>query len=147
MIKGVNGAVFKGIMGARLHRLGDEPILIVTHEGFLSLKVSEEVTAQVVEVLQASPVQLYGIIDLRQATTSFSEMLRIVAQQSSGAPATFTHPDTYVVLVGEHVLIRLFQKLMRERKFGSVTLSIFYNMDEALRAVRQRIRADAEQVS
>ena len=133
-------------MAATLQKLDDEPILIVTHEGYLSLKSSEEVTAQVVQALDASPVPLYGIIDLRSATTDFAEFMRILVHQSSGAHGTVSNRESYVVLVGEHVLIRLFQSLMRERKLGGVTLSVYYTMDDALRAMRQRIKADVQQV-
>jgi hypothetical protein len=134
------------MMTATLQKLDDEPILIVTHEGYLSLKSAEEVTAQVVQALSQSTVPLYGIIDLRSASTDFAEFMRILVHESSGARGTVSNRESYVVLVGEHVLIRLFQSLMRERKLGGVTLSVYFTMDDALRAVRQRIKADAQQV-
>ena len=132
-------------MTATLQKLDDEPILIVTHEGYLSLKSAEAVTAQVVQVLDAAETPLYGIIDLRKATSDFPEVMRILVHQSKGARGTLSNRDSYVVLVGEHVLIRLFHRLISERKLGGVTLSVFYTMDEALRAVRLRIEADARQ--
>jgi hypothetical protein len=132
-------------MAATLQKLDDEPILIVTHEGYLSLKDSEDVTAQVVQVMDASPDPLYGIIDLRNATTDFAEFMRILTHQSMGARGTLSNRESYVVLVGSHVLIRLFHNLMRERKLGGVTLSVYYSMDEALAAVRQRIKTDGQQ--
>ena len=132
-------------MGATLRKLDDEPILIVAHEGTLTLEGVEDVTARVVEAMQEAGTPLYGIIDLRNATTDLAEALRIVAHQSTGAMGTLSNRDSYVVLVGSHVLIRLFQKLMRERKFGGVTLSVYNRMDEALAAVRERIGRDAQQ--
>ena len=132
-------------MGATLQKLDDEPILIVTHEGYLSLKGVEEVTAQVVQAMDESKTPLYGIIDLRNATTDFAEFMRILVHQSSGARGTLSNRESYVVLVGAHVLIRLFHTLMRERKLGGVTLSVYYTMEDALRAVRLRIKADAQQ--
>ena len=132
-------------MGASLQKLDGEPILIVTHEGYLSLKVAVDVTEQVVEMMDELPVPLYGIIDLRNATTDFAELLRILAQQSAGMRGTLSNRENYVVLVGSNVLIRLFHSLMRELKFGGVTLSVYYTMDEALRAVRSRIEIDSKQ--
>jgi hypothetical protein len=132
-------------MGATLQKLDGEPILIVTHEGYLSLKSTEEVTTRVLQAMDEAKVPLYGIIDLRSATSDFPEFLRILAYQSTGARGTLSNRESYVVLVGEHVLLRLFHTLMRERKFGGVTLSVYYTMDEALRAVRLRIKLDAQQ--
>ena len=134
-------------MAATLRKLDDEPILIVTHEGFLTLEVSEAVTAQVVQAMEAADTRLYGIIDLRNATTDLREVLRIVSQQSRGARGTMTHEETYVVLVGEHFFLRMFHRLLRERQLGGVTLSVYVTMDEALRAVRQRIRVDAAEAA
>jgi len=97
------------IMGATLRKLDDAPILIVTHEGFLDLKASEEVTVKVAQVLQESHVPLYGIIDLRDATTDFSEMLRILYHQTLGSAGTISAEKDRVVLVGSHPLIRVFR--------------------------------------
>src|SRR4051794_1354790 len=133
-------------MTATLQLLDNEPILIVTHEGYLSLRDTEDVTAQVVQALDVSKVPLYGIIDLRKASTDFAEFMRILVYQSTGARGTLSNRESYVVLVGTNVFIRLFHNLMRERKLGGVTLSVYYTMDEALRAVRLRIQADAQQV-
>ncbi|MEO8394581.1 MAG: hypothetical protein ABI700_16420 [Chloroflexota bacterium] len=132
-------------MTATLQKLDNEPILIVTHEGYLSLKDTEEVTARVIQAMDAAETPLYGIIDLRSATSDFSEFMRILVYQSTGARGTLANRESYVVLVGTNVLIRLFHNLMRERKLGGVTVSVYYNMDEALRAVRLRIEADAQQ--
>jgi hypothetical protein len=134
-------------MAATLQKLEGEPILVVTHEGFLSLQSAEAVTAQVVEVLEAADTRLYGIIDLRNATSDLPEVLRILVQQTKGARGTLTDQEVYVVLVGEHLFIRIFHKLIRERQLGGITLSVYVSMDEALRAVRQRIRVDATQAS
>jgi hypothetical protein len=130
-------------MTATLNKLEGEPILIVTHEGFLTAENSVEVTERVVHVMEEVGTQLYGIIDLRKATCDLPELFRILAYQSKGARGTLTHEETYVVLVGEHLFIRLFHKLFRERAFGGVVLSVYMSMDEALRATRQRIAADA----
>lgn len=132
-------------MSATIQRLDDEPIIIVTHEGHLTLEISESVTAQVAEILENSDVPLYGIIDVRDVTSSFSEILDILIQQSRRTPGTLPTQQGRVVLVGSHVLIRLFQKLLRERRFGGVILSVYYSMDEALAAVRARIEADREE--
>jgi hypothetical protein len=131
-------------MGATLQKLDGEPILLVTHEGYLTLKITEAVTAQVIQALDASETPLYGIIDLRHATTDFPEFLRIVAHQSIGTRGTLSNRESYVVLVGSHILIRLFRTLMGERKLGGVTIAIYTTMDDALRAVRLRIKADAQ---
>ncbi|HVU10976.1 MAG TPA: hypothetical protein VHD90_06845 [Phototrophicaceae bacterium] len=134
-------------MTATLHILDGEPILIVTYEGYVTLQITEEVTAQVVEIMDATPDMIYGIIDVTRATTDLAELLRIIAHQSTGARGTLVHHESYVVLVGTHVLLRLFQKLMRERKFGGVTLSIYYTLDEALSVVRRRIQTDKQQTA
>ncbi len=132
-------------MTATLQKLDDEPILIVTYEGFLSLQTVEDANIKIVRAMQESPVTLYGIIDLRHATTRLPEVLRILAHQSLGKMGTLSDSDSYVVLVGTSFFIRLFQKLMHERTFGGVTLAVYNTMDDALHAVRQRIQRDNQQ--
>lgn len=138
---------FETGMAATLSKLEGEPILIVTHEGFLTLEISEEVTVQVVQAMEEADARLYGIIDLRHATTDLPELLRILVQQSKGARGTMSHEETYVVLVGEHFFIRMFHRLIHERQFGGITLSVYVTMDEALRAVRERIAVEAAETA
>lgn|GEM_PF-1693512 len=133
-------------MGATLRKLDDAPILIVIHEGFLDLKSSEEVTVKVAQVLRESDVPLYGIIDLRAATTDLSEMLKILYQQTLGSAGTLSVEKDRVVLVGSHPLIRVFRKLFHLDQFGGRIIPIFSSLDEALMAVRARIQAEAAQV-
>ena len=134
-------------MGAILRKLDDVPILIVTYEGVLDLKVVEDVAPQVAQVLTESSVTIYGIIDLRAATLEFSEMFRILYHQSRGEIGTLSSEGDRVVIVGSHPLIRIFRKLFRLEEFGGRIIPIFSDMDDALAAVRARIASDASAAS
>ena len=131
-------------MAATLRKLEDAPILIVTHEGYLDVRAVETVTVQVAEVLAESEEPLYGIIDLRAATTSFPEVLRILHHQSQGRLGTLSTDRGRIVLVGSNPLIRIFRKLFRLEEFGGLVLPIFSSLDEALVALRAKIEADQQ---
>ncbi len=72
-------------MTATLTKLDDEPILIVTHEGFLTVENSFEVTARVVNVL--TPV----LVDEMYAASALPH------RQPSTASATRTMEDRRVI--------------------------------------------------
>lgn len=133
-----------GLMAATLRKLEDAPILIVTHEGFLDLQAAEAATVQVAEALAQAEEPLYGIIDLRAATTSFPEVLRILHHQSQGRLGTLSTDRGRIVLVGSHPLIRIFRKLFRLDEFGGLVLPIFSSLDEALVALRAKIEEDRQ---
>lgn len=130
-------------MGATLRKLDDAPILIVTHEGYINLKSVEEITVKIAEVLAASDVPIYGIIDTRGAYTDLSELLRILYHQTVGAAGTMSAEKDRIVLVGTHPLIRVFRKLFHLDQFGGRIIPIFTSMEEALIAVHARVEADA----
>lgn len=130
-------------MGATLQKLDDAPILIVTYEGVLDLKVVEAVAPQIAQVLRDSPVTIYGVVDLRGASFEFTEMIRILYHQSRSVQGTLSGEGDRVVLVGSHPLIRIFRKLFRLEEFGGRIIPIFSDMDDALAAVRAQIVAEA----
>jgi hypothetical protein len=130
-------------MGATLRKLDDAPVLIVTHEGYINLKSVEEITVKIAEVLAASDVPIYGIIDTRGAYTDLSELLRILYHQTVGAAGTMSAEKDRIVLVGTHPLIRVFRKLFHLDQFGGRIIPIFTSMEEALIAVHARVEADA----
>lgn len=130
-------------MGATLRKLDDAPILIVTHEGYVSLSSVEAVTLRIAEVLAASDVPIYGIIDTRGAYTDLSELLRILYHQTKDSPGTIAEGKDRVVLVGTHPLLRVFRKLFHLDQFGGRIIPIFTSMEDALIAVHARVEADA----
>lgn len=131
-------------MGATLRKLDDAPILIVTHEGYMSLSSVEAATQAVAEVLAASDVPIYGIIDTRAAYTDLSELLRILYHQTKDSPGTIAEGRDRIVLVGTHPLLRVFRKLFHLDQFGGRIIPIFTSLEDALIAVHARIAADAQ---
>jgi hypothetical protein len=130
-------------MSATLRKLDNEPILIVTHEGFLDLEAAVAATVQVAAALAASDEPLYGIIDLRMATTDMRQMLLILYHQTRGSLGTLSAQRNTVVFVGAHPLIRLFRQLFHRDQFGGQIIPIYSTLDDALAAQRARIREDA----
>jgi hypothetical protein len=130
-------------MSATLRKLDDEPILIVTYEGFLDLPMVEKTTEQVEQVLAAWDSPLYGIIDLRRATSDMRQLMLILYHQARGGRGTLASHSGQVVIVGAHPLIRLFRQLFHRDQFGGQIIPIYSTLDDALAAQRARIREDA----
>lgn len=131
-------------MSATLRKLDGEPILIVTYEGFLDLQTVEAATIQVAQALNASDVPLYGIIDLRRATSDMRQLMLILYHQTRGGLGTLAGHPGQVVIVGVHPLIRLFRRLFHRDQFGGHIVPIYTTLDDALAAQRARIRDDAQ---
>ena len=131
-------------MTVSIHRFEDEPILLVTYEGLLDVKLVEIATTQIDHVLEESDVPLYGIIDLRGATSSMGELMRLLARQSRGAGGARSSDCSRVVLVGAHPLIRIYRRLFQHEPFGGLFIPVFSTLDDAIAAQRARIRADAQ---
>ncbi len=130
-------------MSATLRKLEGEPILIVTHQGFLDIKAVEAVTVEIAQALAESDVPLYGIIDLRTVTTNMGELMRILVHQATGTRGTVSDRQGNVVLVGSHPLIRIFRRLLQRETFGGLLIPIFSTLEEALTFTRKRIRKEA----
>lgn len=131
-------------MAATVRQLENEPILIVIHEGFLDVPAAAAVTAQVARILEASSVPLYGIIDLRAATTDMPTLLHLLAYERRGARGMISYDPERIVLVGGHPLLRIYRRLLQREPLVGRYIPIYSTLEDAIAAQRARIR-EAEQ--
>lgn len=127
-------------MAVTAKRLNDtEPIVIFTYDGELTQEVFKEVIELNVKFINEIGEPIYIIADVRDITTTFGEMIRIMKQagegNEDGAGSAFDENIKMLIFVGSSSFIQMYRNSMQNR--GAVFgMTIFEDIDTALEAVR-----------
>src|SRR5687767_5402805 len=92
----------------KAERLPGEPIIITTYRGFVTVEDVRQSTRATVRLAAKIQGHVYAIRDVRNSTSSFTEVLNIVREQAVKDDGTITDPNLSVVLVGTSAMAKLF---------------------------------------
>lgn len=131
-------------MPANVEKLANQPIIIASYHGHITVDDAKAVFAQVAGLIDIYGAPLYRIacVDCDSAHTSFDEVMMLTTLSSKGLRGSATDPDVKTVLVGEHLLIDLYVDAMRQEAFGAVEIPIFETLEDALAHVQSIIQND-----
>lgn len=130
-------------MPVTVRRVPDEPIVIATMTGTVTLADTEKVFRRTDELRADMPPRIYRITDVTQATSTVAEIIRIVKAAADVKSSHTADPTLTVVFVGISQWSKLFTDAMGQDDFGMVDIPIFDTVDDALVYVRRRINDDA----
>src|SRR5262249_46479405 len=119
-------------MSVTVERVPNEPIIVATLEGFVSLDTLKELYLRSVELTGDITGHWYRITDVSALNSSFMEVLKMVREASQGLPASSGDPNLTVVLVGANDMARLFADVLRKPQYGGLEIPIFKCMEDAL---------------
>jgi len=122
-------------MPAKIEKLMDLPVAIVTYHGHISIDDAKSVIAQTADFVDTYGAPLYRVICVEcadEAHASFDEVMMLTTLSSKGIRGSVTDPDVLTVLVGEHILIDLYVDAMRQEAFGAVDIPLFDSMENAM---------------
>ncbi len=127
-------------MSVSVHKLPDEPIIIVTYAD--PFKGSADVAAanhQVAALETQLPGEFYRIADLVNVHMDWNELLS--ALQTAAARETGSLRDTRIhsIFVGSSENVALAVRSLSQRQYGSIEAKLFSSVDEALDYARQEI--------
>lgn len=127
-------------MGVTAKRLNDtEPIVIFTYEDELTQEVFKEVIPLNIKYINEIGEPIYIIADVRDMTTTFGEMVRIMQEAGEGgedgAGSAYDENIKMLIFVGNSSFIKMYRNSMQNR--GAVFgMTIFEDMESALEVVR-----------
>lgn len=119
-------------MPVKIEYVPDKPILIATYIDSIDLEAVEELYQRSAEFYQQWNRPIYRIVDVRQANTTFAELIAIVKTSSQGKPGSTTDPNVHVIFVGYNSWIQLFRDALQLEQFGQKELPLFLEIEDAL---------------
>src|SRR5258706_9427644 len=87
-------------MGFTIEVLPNEPIMIVTGKGALTVHDFNEMFADSRKLLASMNGPIYRIVDFTESTTSFMDLIRTTQIATKGEEGTTTDPRIKGVIVG-----------------------------------------------
>jgi len=124
---------------AGTRQLPDENIIITTYEGDINAEVVRNGSAEVAKLMATIEGRVYAVVDLSTITTSFGEVLKMLAEQAKGQEGTTTDPKlAAMVLVGSDNMVRMYADAMRKRAEG-VMIPMYPSVEAGVAAMRALI--------
>lgn len=126
-------------MSVSVIRLENEPILIATLSGVVTVEMVLEVFSQSAELMGDNQHIFHRITDVRTADSNFLEMLGVIKEAASTSAGSTMDPRIRTTFVGTTTWMNFFRNAMMKPQFGGKKMGAFDNMDDALTSVRIQI--------
>jgi hypothetical protein len=120
-------------------RAGNEPILLVTANGYLSVADMGAMFEQSLALIGADARIFYRITDMDGMTLSFTDLPAMLTLMTSGARGSTSDPQIRTILVGTTFHAPLLRDTLAQQGVGDVVA--FASRDEAFTYARAQIDA------
>lgn len=126
-------------MPVTVKRLKGEPILVARMTGYITCQDIHHIYDLSNQLITDADKKIYRITDVREADSSFTEMIKCIQRPTQKHAASTEDPRVQVIFIGINNWNQFFRNTMQNR---GVDIAIFMDMDKALQAVRLMIARD-----
>src|SRR5450432_2958306 len=123
-------------MPVTVERLPNEPILIATLSGNITGKDFKELYHLSTALIGTEPGMFYRISDVREAVSTFPEMLMAIQVAAQELPSSMTDERIHVTLVGTSTWINFARGVFAKR---GITVTVFEEISTALESISWQI--------
>lgn len=127
--------------------LTDEPILVATLTGDLTVSDMRGMFIQSAQLTQDMPGPIYRITDTRLARANFMEMMQTVRAASDGTPGSSTDPKFKPIFLGTNELVRMGIDMLKQSQFGGVQIPFFNDMEDALTYIHHDMNKNQQTIT
>jgi hypothetical protein len=124
-----------------ISRLPNEKIIVA--DIYPDFNFNRDVPPMCVEIdklIQPGEVGVYIIYDMLKRNLNFGDLVVGLAEHQGGRPGSLTDPRLKAVTVANGELVKMGNAAMGTDRYGNVEISLFEQFDEALAAVRSRVK-------
>jgi hypothetical protein len=114
-----------------VHRLPGEAIVIATLRGNVDVATMQAVFQQTHECIGADE-QIFRITDVREADSTFAEIMAIIQSISKATPGSTTDPRIRAVFVGNNHWVQMVRTAMHLKQFGAINIPMFLTIEDAI---------------
>ena len=128
-------------MGFTQELLPDEPIVIVTGKGTLTVQDFREMFAESRKLLAGMKGPIYRIVDFRESTTSFMDLIRTTQIATKGEEGSTTDPRIKAIIVGTNQWVSLGRTIFEQPQYAALHFPTVASMEDALIYARAQLAA------
>ncbi len=134
-------------MGFNIEWLLNEPILIATAAGFVTVDDFKGMYEQVAAMIEGVEHKIYRIADYTAADSSFMDILKAVKLASNQAAGSSADPRIQTIYVGTNQWIALARTALQQPQFGGIMIPTFVDLEDALVFARREIAKTQEEIT
>lgn len=134
-------------MGFNIEWLPNEPILIATARGLITVDDFKGMYEQVAAMIDGVEHKIYRIADYTAADSSFMDILKAVKLASNHTAGSSSDPRIQTVYVGTSQWIALARTALQQPQFGGIMVPTFVDLDDALVYARREIAKTQEETT
>ena len=124
----------------KVYQIENKPIVVSVQPEKMTLDTVNENRKLITKLFEAISGDKYLIIDLRNSSTSFGEVLKIMFSTGKGRDKTISSDKTKTFVLGANDLLRAFQnRLVGKHALNVVLLE---TMEEAMQAIEEEMADD-----
>ena len=131
-------------MGFTLELLTNEPIIIATGKGLLTVQDFADMFKQSAELLRGVERTIYRISDFREASSSFMDLIKMSQLASKGGEGTTTDPRIKAILVGTNQWVSLARTIFEQPQYSAMRLPTLETLEDALVYARTQLANQAD---
>jgi anaerobic glycerol-3-phosphate dehydrogenase len=120
-------------MPVSVKRLPDEPILIASLSGTITVDDIKSMYRQSSALMTPADDHIYRITDVRQATSTFAEMLKAIQESTQEMPGSAADSHVSVTFVGESTWVKYARDAFSRQ---GISMATFTDMESALDSIR-----------
>ena len=128
-------------MGFTLELLRDEPIMIVIGKGALTVQDFNAMFTESRVLLAGMNGPIYRIVDFRESTTSFIDLIRTTQIATKGTEGSTTDPRIKAVVVGTTQWVSLGRTIFEQPQFSALHFPTVASLEDALIYARTQLAA------
>ena len=132
-------------MGFTLQLLPNEPIMIATAQGMVTVQDFADMFVESSRMLEGIEHTIYRISDFREATTSFMDLIKMSQMASKGSEGSTTDTRIKVILVGSSHWVSLARTIFEQPQYSAMRLPTLETIDDALLYVRTQLAKQADE--
>ncbi len=122
--------------------LPDEPVLLATCTGFITVADFTEMFQEVAELVRDVDGHIFRIADYRRADSSFADIIRTVQESVKGMPGSPTDNRIKTIYVGTSQWISLARTAFQNQP-GGWQIPAFHSIEDALEYIHlEMLKAD-----
>lgn len=123
-------------MPVEVIRLPDEPIIIATLSGSVTVEDIKQLYIRSNELIEEKDQTIFRITDVRNATTTFPEMIKSIQMAVQELPASSRDPRVRITFVGESTWVTFARDTFAKQ---GIKTAAFTDMEEALDSIRLQV--------
>ena len=120
-----------------VERVPDEPVVIATYSGVITLEDVKHLFAQTAALTADVEGHRYRISDFHDAQSTFGDIVQIMGEARTGASGSSSDPNLTTIFVGSNEWGAMVRNFFTQGQYGGLNIPTVTSIEEAWEFIRE----------